>query len=329
MRASSEQQTAGLALFVDLFFLISGYVIAYVYAGRLKDAASYGKFLQRRIGRLIPLHWITLLASVLVWGLFIKLGASAEHTPSFRPACIANTALLLHTVVPCGAYPFNGVSWSISAEMAMYLAFPLFAVLGARSKNGPLMLGGAIILIIALVGMSRSSVGVRAWTDLHPMLRALPSFIIGAGLFYRRDLVGQLPRARSILLGSMLALVAAMLLGAPAAVALPLVYLVGIAAVASDLRGVTAGWVSRLAPLGQLTYSLYMWHSLFILVLMNALGDKLLHGASWPMIALTITCYASLLVWSYISLLWIETPARRWIDGLRLMRLRGVAAQLP
>ena len=79
-------------------------------------------------------------------------------------------------------------------------------------------------------------------------------------------------------------------------------------------------FVKRLAPLGQLTYSIYMWHGLLILVLMNALGDKLLHGNPIALPILTFVCYAGILITSYLSFFYLETPARRWIDALPLVR---------
>ena len=87
-------QTAGLALFVDLFFVISGFVIAYIYHERMNSIHDYVTFLQRRAGRLVPLHWLTLLASITVWSMFGLLHYPTAHTPSFKPECIAETASL-------------------------------------------------------------------------------------------------------------------------------------------------------------------------------------------------------------------------------------------
>ena len=42
-------------LFVDLFFVVSGFVIARQYFGRVDDAASIGRFLWRRLARIYPL----------------------------------------------------------------------------------------------------------------------------------------------------------------------------------------------------------------------------------------------------------------------------------
>jgi peptidoglycan/LPS O-acetylase OafA/YrhL len=49
-----------LALFVDLFFVISGVVIAHAYTGRINSFGDYRDFLQKRVARLYPLHLATL-----------------------------------------------------------------------------------------------------------------------------------------------------------------------------------------------------------------------------------------------------------------------------
>ena len=59
---------------VDLFFIISGIVIANAYYGRISDIESYLEFLRRRIARLYPLHLATLafyglVAAVVAAGL--------------------------------------------------------------------------------------------------------------------------------------------------------------------------------------------------------------------------------------------------------------------
>jgi peptidoglycan/LPS O-acetylase OafA/YrhL len=84
--------------------------------------------------------------------------------------------------------------------------------------------------------------------------------------------------------------------------------------------------VKRVAPLGQLTYSIYMWHSLVILIVMNALGDKLLHASTGLMCLLGLSSYAIIFGVSYFSYFAVETPARRFIDNLGANPRRTVPA---
>ncbi|WP_454616650.1 hypothetical protein [Bradyrhizobium cenepequi] len=48
-------------LFVDFFFVLTGFVIASNYRSRLADGFSAGRFLVLRLGRIYPLHIVTLL----------------------------------------------------------------------------------------------------------------------------------------------------------------------------------------------------------------------------------------------------------------------------
>lgn len=311
------EKTMGLALFVDLFFVISGFVIAYVYHDRALSFSGYLKFLQRRAGRLLPLHWITLLGAIIIWCAFLLLGYGGSHAPSFRVGCIAETTALIHSFVPCGNQIFfNGVSWSISTEMVMYVVvFPLLALAAARFRWLP---AGAVIVALALLAWfyRDNSTTLSSWVEIEPLLRTLPSFCFGAAVYYRRDLIVSLPAPKVVFVASAAALLSLMLLGAPHLIVLLIVYVVAVSAVASDLKEKPGPFVRRYGPFGQLTYSIYMWHGLFILVLMNAVGDKLLQAQPALMALLAVVCWASIFAGSYISFFYIESPARRWVDEL-------------
>ncbi len=324
-----REQRAGLALFVDLFFMISGYVIAHIYHNRMNSIAHCGTFLQRRVGRLVPLHWLTLLASIAMWSTFVMLH-TATQTPSFRPECIAETAFLLHSFLSCATH-FNSPSWSISAEMVMYVAFPIVAIVGAKSARSLLGIGLTSLTLMMTLAVSQHDwrwLG-SSWVDLPPVLRALPSFVIGAALFYNGGIVSKLPAPGYILAAATAGLIAAMISGVPQLVTLLIVYTVGIAAIAADLQGIPATMVRRLAPLGQLTYSIYMWHMILVLIFLNAFGSKLLHGHMFTAAIVASACYLCIFIISYLSFFFIETPARRWIDGIKLFKTAVIASKPP
>lgn len=315
-----RQQREGLALFVDLFFLISGFVIAYLYHNRMNSLIDYVKFLQRRIGRLVPLHWLTLLLSITMWSMFVLL-RYANDTPSFAPGCIAETALLLHSFLPCGR-PFNGITWSLSAEMVMYISFPAVALIGGR--NPRLLVGIGLtslaVMMTAAVSLHEWKFSGGSWVEISPVLRALPSFVFGAALFYNRNIVSRLPAPGIVLAAATAGSIAAMMAGVPQLLTLLIIYFVAIAAVAADTAGVSSALVRRFAPLGQLTYSIYMWHLIVILIFINVAGNYFprLHGYSAALIP--VACYSGILIISYLSFFYIETPARRWIDGIDLFK---------
>lgn len=316
-RASWNERTLGLALFVDMFFAISGYVITYVYRDRIVSATSYLRFMQRRIARLVPLHWLTLAIAILFWMAVIQLGVRPDSMPSFDLRCIANTALLLHSYVRCGDNYFNGVSWSISVEMFMYAIYPLFILL-ART----LRWAGLIMSALLLTGTIILYGGLHLnWESVHPLMRGLIAFMAGTSLYELRGAI-RVPKASMTTLALVVALLISMTSGAPHLVTLAMVYLCLVAAIAAD-RKVATGWVTALAPLGQLTYSIYMWHGLTVLVVLNAFGDKLLQLSTVPMLALTCMCLVATMFGSYFSFAYVETPARRWIEQLGAARPKG------
>ncbi|WP_448658013.1 acyltransferase family protein [Sphingomonas sp. CJ99] len=310
-RAIITRQSQAMALFVDLFFVISGFVIAYVYRDRVRSPGEFGRFMQRRVGRLVPLHWLTLALAWAFWSIIARMNIGTDHPVDLSATCLGQTAFLTHAIVNCagGSSP-NGVSWSISTEMVLYLLFPLLGLL----LRFPILF--AAIGLAALGGGIAQSVALDVeWDKIYPPLRGLPAFMLGMALCRWRDRLGSLNHGSWAVLAAVAVTFVLMSSGAPQLIVLAGVYLIAALAVAADMNGAPGAMVTRFAPLGQLTYSIYMWHALIIIVVMNAIGDKLLKLSLFPMIGLAMLCYALVFAVSYLSWTLIETPARRWIDS--------------
>jgi peptidoglycan/LPS O-acetylase OafA/YrhL len=118
----------GSALFVDFFFVLSGFVITHSYA--FKKDLSFGRFTLSRFFRLFPLHIATLLFFILLE--LVKLVAfshgitlnkppfSADNDPS---QIVPNLFLLQSWTTYTTGLSFNYPAWSISIEFYMYLIF--------------------------------------------------------------------------------------------------------------------------------------------------------------------------------------------------------------
>lgn len=143
---------ATLALGVSFFFVLSGFILSHVY-GRMENVTS-ASYLRNRLARIWPLHAVTLVISaVLLW-------SSALANPKWQQVAVINLSLL-HAWIPLAGPPFsfNGVSWSISAELGFYLLFPLLA----RAKRW--------WLVLPLIGLVY--LGVFYWlTQIGPETRA-------------------------------------------------------------------------------------------------------------------------------------------------------------
>jgi peptidoglycan/LPS O-acetylase OafA/YrhL len=173
-------------LAVDLFFVLSGFVMTLNYAELFRGGwqwRSYRTFLSRRIARVYPLFLATtLLAAILIWrrwleGADISLGRDLP----FNLLMIQSWSL---------APSLDGPSWSISAEWAAYLVFPLALWLG----HNPTGWRAKLTLFFSVV-----SIAVMCWLpivfvhrpnaesllDLHdprgawPVFRCLAEFFLG------------------------------------------------------------------------------------------------------------------------------------------------------
>ncbi len=118
-------------VFVDFFFVLSGFIIAYKYFQNLNTRHDLVSFAVRRFARLYPLHIFVL---VLMIGLeFINLHFSTRSPGSFFTErhsvfAIFTNLLMVQTLHLHPKLTWNGPSWSISAEWWTYLLFGLICV---------------------------------------------------------------------------------------------------------------------------------------------------------------------------------------------------------
>ena len=313
-RLASHERLAGLSLFVDVFFIISGFVIAHVYADRMGTWRQFARFMQRRVGRLFPLHLVTLLGVALLFYLIGMLNLPTNSDFRVKPECLILGTVLLHAVIDCGGAAPNFVNWSISAEMVMYALFPLLLVLGR--KLGPLRY---VLWLILLTLIATNSLGRGIWAENQHFWRALPAFFFGLVVRLDWKLFCLLPMPSFIPITLAASLAAGSLLIWPDWLLLTIAYGVALSAIIADGRCRPSAITRRFAPLGQLTYSIYMLHLIVVLIIPNALGDKLLKLSVVPLSLLTVTSYGILAFASLLSYKLLETPARRYIDGIKLV----------
>ena len=179
-------------LFVDLFFVVSGFVIARQYFGRVNDAASIGRFLWRRLARIYPLHLATLAFYVALAARFISALARTDNPARYPLSDLPAQFLLLHAFIG-ERLTFNFPSWSLSAEMFCYLLFPVVALIAQRRKD-------AIVALVVLPALANSlwawAAGTTPWADWINQggaFRALPAFNLGIACYLFRDQIARWP----------------------------------------------------------------------------------------------------------------------------------------
>jgi peptidoglycan/LPS O-acetylase OafA/YrhL len=123
-------------LMVDLFFVLSGFIMLHVY-GRAFDGVLQGgqvrHFLVARFARTYPLHIFSLLLLVVI----VRYLTNWGNPPIVleQPRDILPNVFLLQAFGVCHIYNWNIPSWSISAEWGAYLLFPFLAVWISRQRR--------------------------------------------------------------------------------------------------------------------------------------------------------------------------------------------------
>jgi peptidoglycan/LPS O-acetylase OafA/YrhL len=122
-------------LMVDLFFVMSGFIILHVYGDSFIESItkiSLRKFVVARFARIYPLHFFSLMLLVVLVILFSPAGTYPNAIEN--PAAIPTNIFLLQTFYIHKIFTWNIPSWSISAEWVAYMFFPLLALFINKKK---------------------------------------------------------------------------------------------------------------------------------------------------------------------------------------------------
>jgi peptidoglycan/LPS O-acetylase OafA/YrhL len=255
-------------LAVDLFFILSGFVIFQNYAFRIGSINDFRNFIYLRFFRVYPLHlailaWLSCveLLKLLMQG---SLATPSEQVPfsdnNSIPALVANILLLqgLHTLQ---GLSWNIPSWSISCEFAAYLLFGVAALTGLIRQR--LFFSGILLAAAcAYVILSFEYNGLDVTYDWGGV-RCLAGFFLGAMLAHVNrppsDSQAQ-PWISGATVVTMIAIIAVMsAVSGPAVLLVVPFFVIAIALLRID-RGPVARilMLRSIQYLGRVSYSIYM-----------------------------------------------------------------------
>lgn len=322
-RSAARFVEAGF-LGVEIFFVLSGFIIAYTYAHKFEQFTwgNYRRFMLLRFARIYPVHLVTLLAvlALVVAAALagIELNSSGGHTPG---NFIANV-LTLQSVPPFS--PWNLPAWSICAEFAAYIAFPLLAIWVARVKTarhgffaagGVLTVGAALMLAIAAYVNSSPTGYELIWS------RISIEFTAGALIYAGWRHLG--PRKQGpwwdwMAGASLLAiLVVVYSTGTGSALVLAAIPFIGVFVV--SCAGAT-GWVGQLLGSrlmvwgGKVSYSVYMTHFVLLMIFGKILPwEAFVDGSLVARVGVLGGYYVAVIFAGAVGYYLIEEPARQAI----------------
>lgn len=311
-------------LMVDLFFILSGFLIHTIYSPRIHSTSDLYRFQFLRLGRLYPVHLVFLLAFLLIevtkYFAERKLGLSNVRASSFStntPQALIEQFLLLQSVLSNNAATFNSPAWSISVEFYTYFIFGLF-VLVLRDQ--------AVKVFASLTLTSLLILTMNHTPESDNLLRCLTGFFIGC-LTAHASQRSRIKPHRYFSIAVLISIILFLQVKPPQYLDI-LIYFLVPPLIFSIMRN-RNGFLNKilnariLVWLGALSYSLYMSHSLVIWGVAN-IFKRVLQRPEIPIdgvyvlqltpfetaVACCIIITAVLLL-SQMTYEWIEKPFRQ------------------
>jgi peptidoglycan/LPS O-acetylase OafA/YrhL len=305
-------------LAVDFFFILSGFVLAYVYADDMaRHRFSYRLFMKKRIARIYPLYLAMLLLCIGMllgaWSLKLTL----NNPDAWSTSAIVPNLLLIQAFGVLDHLSINGPAWAVSAEWLAYLVFPLVMAAVMRNRLGRVgTLLATVAVFLCLYYLIPTDRPLTHRTYDFGILRMAAEFPIGVALFYVFDKYRQ-SGASAVNSWHVLALIIAVIAAmqfqvAESVVVLLLAALIFACAAAEATKGLP--WLTRpwLVYGGTISYAIYLIHVPFIIVVRKIVYGLGVSPASFAIDALTVGCIVLVVPLAIIAYEWFEAPAQRW-----------------
>ena len=310
---------------VDIFFVISGFVIAYSVRNAERSLGFLGRFAVRRSIRLDPPYWAAILVEIAVLWAGLRWGLAEAPLPSVKQ--FLSHFLYLQNILGYG--DIINIFWTLCFEIQFYLGLVLLLLVhrrielhfGARSAR---LLGGLV-----LAGLFLYSLAVRFEVfglSIHPSVALLRwfQFFLGVCVFW--TVSGRISRAALFALWGAAALTI-LAREQPFYELLP----IGVSGLLlwSYQRDQMASLLSNrpLQFLGAISYSLYLFHS--------TIGWRLIRATGWALdprisrlavVGLFLAGVAICVLITWLLWLALERPSLRLSRYVSLTR-PGVRAQ--
>lgn len=157
---------------VEIFFVISGFVMYHISRGRRGTSGYWRTFLENRVIRIVPVYWFYTLVMVAI---LVAL-PSAFDTARFDPWHILRSLFFLPGPTEETGYPILSLGWTLNLEMYFYLLFAISLALFGRAAV-PVLSAVLIGLVIAHPWLARLGYPFGFWS-----LPIILNFVAGMGL---------------------------------------------------------------------------------------------------------------------------------------------------
>jgi peptidoglycan/LPS O-acetylase OafA/YrhL len=324
-------------LAVDLFFMLSGFVLTHVYRRAFSSpgiAESYRGFLLARVARLYPLHIVILLlfvataftSQLMAFAATGRFQSVPLQGPQSLTAFIANLFMLQG--LEASRLSWNYPSWSISIEFVAYLLFPFLLPTIWRAPPVYKVAFAAFLISTLSCFAYFNADNFNQWDGPQTLLRCLPEFLLGMLLYsvFRSTVCATVLDQDSFALVIFLITLLALHFGGPdiAIVLLFAILMLSIVVNTGMIAKIAA--TSSLIWLGNISYSVYLLHGLIQFVVAKILNNFGVPNAadlpvqvSFALLVAMVTVCLGLATATYYS---VESVGRRYLKQLFGLRRR-------
>lgn len=340
-------------LWVDFFFILSGFIMSYVYGKKFEASVSgtaYWRYLGARFARVYPLHLVTLLWALVSCVAIVHYATALDpfFAAMFDPAAAPASLFLLQGMHLFKAAPLNTPSWSLSTEWWVYMIFPFLVPTFARLKfAGKLgatgLLTGFYLLLRYWVGPKSGPFPGQPTLNMvqdFGIFRCLAGFLLGMLVFecYRTGFARALFRKSASFIAALGGCLIAMHLGAIDLGILAFFPFILLTAAYNE-TGIKRVLDTRpLQRLGDWSFSIYMVHVPIMLMYMvvqvkeqpDRFADLMKLVSTTPdyrlgAILCSIVVVLSVLV-AALTFRFVEVPARNYLNLQFATKRRVVSA---
>lgn len=300
--------------FVDMFFILSGFVIAHVYGQRnLLEREALGRFLTLRLGRIYPLHFfVIVLLAVLPVARYLQGVDSSFSGPRSWQSLITELLLLDSFGIHDGL-TWNEVSWSISAEWISYLAAPILLLLVRHQRvSNALVAATMVMLWVGLYWLADDSGYLGHEPFRIGWIRGVLGFTMGICTYRLASLpmVRRFSAQRGSVAVAALGVLGAATVSPHDAFLTPFFLVLILSSIASSGREAQVLNSRPMRWLGDISYSTYMLQQIFLLGALNALSSSTMAISPLALWAISLAWLAGLLAVSALTYRCVEVPAR-------------------
>lgn len=314
-------------LFVDYFFVLSGFVIAHSYGTRLTEGRiSVARFMGLRMGRIYPLHLFVLLGFVSLEMLLVLGGDTIGRYVSREPftgsrgiEALIQNLFLFQTFGIGKAVGWNVPAWSIAAEMWTYLVFALVFVV----SKGRSALASGVLAVVALLALMSYSPDLDV-TFQGGILRCIFGFGIGVVTYHLFRRFGRSGGSAAEIAAVLVSIIFVSFAEGALTFLAPVVFGSVVFVLASQNGGVSQVLKRRSFQfLGLTSYSIYMIHTFIqgrvgevlqitkiVAIRVDGAGRTFLEGSPLVADAITLAMLALVVSAAYVTYSLVEKPGQ-------------------